>query len=156
MYGRERDLGDGHVVVELVDAPLDGGRRFVKLLVDLVEGWKDAKIGFKLDSGELFNHLVWVDGVWLMATSHGELTRMASTLTELMDHQNLPWKESSLDVTSTCVEHLPSIRINSRHGELIAKPVERMVTLGHLLTRSGSSAEAAEYRLGKAAPASTP
>ena len=74
----------------------------VYLLEPVVERWRSASVGFNVN-GKMFNIVVWVDNIWLFATSWQEMVDMGQEVSRALQPM-LPWKPSSLKYVTTSEE----------------------------------------------------
>merc|ERR1719195_274763 len=69
-------------------------------MAELIEERKRRNFGVQLQNldgtGDLINHLIWADNIFLIGNSRRQLAEMFAQMTQTIQRYKMHWKESSL------------------------------------------------------------
>ena len=123
------------------------------LLEPVIEEWRQRGLGFTMGEHEPITHAVWADNFYVFSKDPQEAAIMFEDITQAFYEAGFSWKPDSLQVllshsfheqASMCIDTL-------LYGKSDIPVVDKMLVLGTMLVREGSTATSMEYRFSQAA-----
>lgn len=117
-------------------------------LEQVIEKWRALKFGFTLDDRHFTTHAVWADNFFIVAKTLDEGIAMVRDLTSAVYEKRFVWKPLSLEyICSENCEAPETLEIAvSDTTTLQLTCQERIIALGVLLDRRGSTEASLDYR----------